>query len=107
MAGDEVGTLARLKACRVIIDELIAGPRRADAMTPAPITGCSAAHAALARDGCVDPSGPASAARGGLELGSLSAVISGGCSISSRPEAAGAPDALPITSKKERDCRRC
>src|SRR5437868_812757 len=27
MAGDEVGTLTRLKACRVIIDELIAGHR--------------------------------------------------------------------------------
>jgi len=27
MVGDEVGTLARLKACRVIIDELIAGHR--------------------------------------------------------------------------------
>src|SRR5258708_40222523 len=38
MARDDVGTLARLKACRAITDELIAAHRAASSMLPATVS---------------------------------------------------------------------
>src|SRR3954454_22008738 len=83
MAGDEIGTLARLKACRAITDELIASHRGrifntagdsvfADFASAVDAVQCAVAmQAALARENAAQPAAGLMQFRVGIHVGDV------------------------------------
>src|SRR5438045_2187609 len=114
MAGDEVGTLARLKACRVIIDELIAGHRGrifntagdsvvADFASAVDAVQCAVAvQEAITADSAKQPGGELMQFRIGVHVGDVMVdgdnLLGDGVNIAARLEALAEPGAICVSA---------
>ena len=114
MAGDEVGTLARLKACRVIIDDLIASHRGrifntagdsvvADFASAVDAVQCAAeVQAAIATENVGDTADELMQFRIGVHVGDVMVdgenLLGDGVNIAARLEALAEPGAICVSA---------
>jgi adenylate cyclase len=114
MARDEIGTLARLKACRAIVDGLIAGHRGrifntagdsvvADFASPVDAVQCAVAvQAAIAADDAGGNSGEPMRLRIGIHVGDVivdgANLLGDGVNIAARLEALAEPGAIYVSA---------
>jgi adenylate cyclase len=114
MARDEVGTLARLKACRIIIDELVASHRGrifntagdsvvADFASAVDAVQCAVAvQAAITTEGATQPAEEPMQFRIGVHVGDVMIdgdnLLGDGVNIAARLEALAEPGAICVSA---------